>query len=73
MRRMLEREGFTVAGLASTATEVLALYREHRPDVVLLDLNMPGANGLDLLRSLRTLEPPALVALLRGVLNGVSQ
>ena len=106
MRRMLEREGFTVAGLASTADEVLALYREQRPDVVLLDLNMPGANGLDLLRALRALDPPArvdicsgagdgplrdeahalgaadwvlkpvfgssLVALLRGVLNGVN-
>jgi DNA-binding NarL/FixJ family response regulator len=66
MRRMLERQGFTVAGLASNADEVLALYRERRPDVVLLDLNMPGANGLDLLRSLRALDPPARVVIVSG-------
>jgi two-component system, chemotaxis family, chemotaxis protein CheY len=66
MRRMLERQGFTVAGLASTAEEVLTLYQEHRPDVVLLDLNMPGANGLGLLRALRAQEPPACVVIVSG-------
>ena len=66
MRRMLEREGFTIAGSASTASEVLALYQERRPDVVLLDLNMPGANGLDLLRALRALDPPACVVIVSG-------
>lgn len=66
MRRMLERQGLTVAGLAATADEVLALYRERSPDVVLLDLNMPGAVGLDLLRSLRALDPPACVVICSG-------
>lgn len=66
MRRMLERQGFTIAGLASTADEVLALYREHLPDVVLLDLDMPGARGLDLLRALRALDPPACVVIVSG-------
>jgi two-component system chemotaxis response regulator CheY len=71
MRRMLEREGFTVAGLASTADEVLALYHERKPDVVLLDLNMPGAHGLDLLRSLRALDPPARVVIVSGAGDSV--
>lgn len=66
MRRMLERGGFTVAGLASTADEVLALYRERTPDIVLLDLKMPGATGLDLLRSLRAFDPPACVVMCSG-------
>jgi CheY-like chemotaxis protein len=66
MRRMLERAGFTVAGLASTADEVVALYQEHRPDLVLLDLHMPGARGLDLLRTLRTFDPPACVVIVSG-------
>lgn len=63
---MLEREGFTLAGLASTADEAVALYQEHRPDVVLLDLEMPGANGLDLLRTLRRFDPPARVVIVSG-------
>ena len=66
MRRMLERQGLTVAGLAATADEVLALYRERAPDVVLLDLNMPGAVGLDLLRSLRAQDPAACVVICSG-------
>jgi CheY-like chemotaxis protein len=66
MRRMLEREGMHVAGLAATAEEVLSLYESSSPDVVLLDLNMPGANGLGLLRSLRTLDPAACVVICSG-------
>jgi two-component system chemotaxis response regulator CheY len=66
MRRMLEREGLNVAGLAATAEEVLTLYESSAPDVVLLDHNMPGANGLGLLRSLRTLDPLACVVICSG-------
>lgn len=66
MRRVIEREGLVVAGLASTAEEVLALYQESMPDVVLLDLNMPGAKGLDLLSALRDLDPTACVVICSG-------
>jgi YesN/AraC family two-component response regulator len=66
MRRMLEREGFVVAGLASTAAEVLSLYGECTPHVVLLDLNMPGANGFGLLGALRELDPAACVVMCSG-------
>ena len=66
MRRLLEREGICVAGLAANAEEVLTLYESSAPDVVLLDLNMPGANGLGLLRSLRTLDAHASVVICSG-------
>ena len=66
MRRMLERGGLNVAGLASTADEVLALYRDRTPDVVLLDLNMPGARGLGLLGALREIDPTACVVICSG-------
>ncbi|MBX6740557.1 MAG: response regulator transcription factor [Acetobacteraceae bacterium] len=38
---------------ASTGRAVLPLVREHRPDLVLLDLNLPDIGGLELLRRLR--------------------
>jgi two-component system, chemotaxis family, chemotaxis protein CheY len=66
MRRVLEREGLIVAGLASTADEVLALYAERAPDVVLLDLNMPGAKGLGLLTALLEFDPTACVVICSG-------
>lgn len=55
-----------VAGLAATAEEVLTMYEASPPDVVLLDLNMPGANGLGLLRSLKTLDAHACVVICSG-------
>jgi two-component system, NarL family, invasion response regulator UvrY len=43
---------------AATGRAVLPLLREHRPDLVLLDLNLPDIGGLELLRRLRA-EAPA--------------
>ena len=37
---------------ATSAQEALAAFRAHRPDLVLLDLNLPNSSGLELLRRL---------------------
>jgi two-component system, chemotaxis family, chemotaxis protein CheY len=66
LRRMLERGGLVVSGVASTADEALERYQEHRPDVVLLDYRMPGAHGLSLLRELLALDPGARVVMCSG-------
>jgi two-component system chemotaxis response regulator CheY len=66
LRRMLERAGHVVTGCAGSADEVLARYREGRPDVVLLDYRMPGAHGLSLLRDLLALDPSACVVMCSG-------
>jgi len=66
MHRLLEREGLQIAGVASNAEEVLTLYETNTPDVVLLDLKVPGSNGLGLLRSLRILDPHACVVICSG-------
>jgi CheY-like chemotaxis protein len=51
-QRLLERQGLTVAGVASTAAEALQQARELRPDVVLVDLVLGDASGFDLARRL---------------------
>jgi len=43
---------FEVVGLASNGQEALAQVQEHRPDVLVLDLFMPGSDGFDVLRTL---------------------
>jgi len=51
-----------VAGEAAHATQAIDLLRQQSFDVALLDIHMPGADGLTLARMLRTLpQPPAIV------------
>jgi DNA-binding NarL/FixJ family response regulator len=51
-RALLEREGITVAGVASTAAEALEQADALRPDVVLLDITLGEESGFDVARSL---------------------
>jgi DNA-binding NarL/FixJ family response regulator len=52
LRGMLEAGGMDVVGEASDGNEAVALAHSLAPHVVVLDLNMPGASGLDALRAL---------------------
>ena len=51
-RDYLERGGFRVVS-AADGTTALAVARHERPDLVVLDLNLPGTDGLDVCRALR--------------------
>jgi DNA-binding response OmpR family regulator len=64
IREALEREGFAVA-LAANGTQGLEMAREIQPPVVILDLNLPGIDGLDVCRSLRQFSD-AYVVMLTG-------
>jgi len=52
-----------VLGEAENAVDAMRLVREQKFDVALVDIAMPGKNGLDLLKSLR-IEQPALAVLM---------
>ncbi len=47
LREMLEEEGHQVVGEARDGAEAIALARELRPDVVFMDINMPGVSGIE--------------------------
>jgi CheY-like chemotaxis protein len=51
-RKLLELEGITVVGLASSSAEALHRVAELRPDVTLLDIDLGGESGFDLARRL---------------------
>jgi DNA-binding NarL/FixJ family response regulator len=48
-----------VCGQAESGTDAVRLFREHRPDLILMDLRLPGMSGLDALRAIRRLDPTA--------------
>jgi two-component system KDP operon response regulator KdpE len=52
LRRELSEQGFRVI-TASSGEEALRLAQEHRPDIVLLDVLLPGMSGLEVMRRLR--------------------
>ena len=51
-RVLLEREGLTVVGVASTSAETLRDAEALRPNVILVDISLGGESGLDLARRL---------------------
>jgi DNA-binding NarL/FixJ family response regulator len=52
-RGLLERQGISVIGEASTSAEALRLAAELRPDVTLVDIDLGGESGFELARQLR--------------------
>ncbi|MFJ7193626.1 response regulator [Streptomyces bacillaris] len=62
LRTFLEiQEDIEVVGEASDGAEGVARTEELRPDVVLMDIKMPGTDGIEALRRLRELENPAKI------------
>lgn len=56
--------GFRWAGGASSGAEALAAAEREEPDMVLVDVNMPGMDGFELAQRLHRSYPEALVALI---------
>ncbi len=61
---LLTQHGFDVCGQAGDGEEAVQLARRLQPELVLLDLSMPGLNGLDALPRLREAAPGAEVVVL---------
>ncbi|MBI5190285.1 MAG: response regulator [Nitrospirae bacterium] len=58
-----EDEGYAVATAAS-AEEAFAVFKEFRPDLVTLDVKMPGMGGIAALRAIRDIDPAVPVVML---------
>ena len=56
-----EIEGLAVVGGTGDPSEALLCFKALRPDVVILDIRLPGGNGIDLLREIKRLEPATRV------------
>ncbi len=61
-RHLLERQDrYVVVAEAQTAAEAYALFQQHRPDVIVTDLTMPGASGLEAIQRILRVDAAARV------------
>lgn len=63
LREILEENGFEVAGETGRGDEAVSLVRQHEPDLVILDIKMPGLDGLSAAREISSLGRSAVLIL----------
>jgi len=71
-RRLLERDvRLSVVGEASSAAETLRLDAQLRPDVIVLDIALPGVSGIEILRRIVSRRPDACVLMFSMYQDGI--
>ncbi|MDE6023604.1 MAG: response regulator, partial [Muribaculaceae bacterium] len=60
LKRFIEAEGFDVV-YASNGNVGFELYKDYHPDLILLDINMPGMNGFELAQAIRKTDRKVII------------
>lgn len=63
LARMLSDAGYRVVGEVDNANEAIDVARLMHPDVIVLDLNLPGVTGFDALPGLREVSPDSYIVI----------
>jgi len=66
LKALLRDEGFEVVGEARDGQSALALLERLLPDIVCLDVNMPGMSGIEVLKAIRAGNPAIRVVMITG-------
>lgn len=66
LRILLERDGFVIAAEAANGADGIDQVELHDPDLVLTDLQMPGSDGIELIRTVRERRPCLPIVMLTG-------
>lgn len=64
MKALLQREGYEVVGEACDGREAVEMTKTLQPQIAVLDISMPGLNGLDAAHKLRKLSPQTKIIIL---------
>ena len=67
LKRMLEKNGLQVAGMAENGIEVISCYKELKPDIVIMDIVMPQLSGREALKLLKQFDPAARVIMISSM------
>ena len=72
LEEMLRDTDYEIVGTAASGAEALQEIARLRPDILLLDLQMPGGTGMDVLRAIRSGKQPLRVILLTAAIDDSS-
>src|SRR5205823_12502329 len=64
LRNLLEEQGVHIVGEAASGSEAVKIVRDLAPDVVVMDLNMPGMGGVEATRHITAIAPLTRVVML---------
>ena len=67
IRLALEAEGFEVVGEATNGIEAVEMYKKLFPDVVTLDITMPGQDGLEAAAQIKQVDPNANIVMVTAL------
>ncbi len=67
IKKILKDSDFTIVGEAENGIEALVKYKELKPDVVTMDMVMPGADGIQATRDIVSFDKDAKVAIVSGI------
>ena len=62
LKRMMEKD-FSIL-TAQNGEEALSRFSEHSPDLVIMDIKMPGRNGIEVLKEIKSIDPKSLVIIM---------
>jgi two-component system chemotaxis response regulator CheY len=67
LRAIIKDKGYAVVAEAASGIEAMKILHDQNPDIVILDIILPDANGLDLLESILTVRPQAKVVICSSI------
>ena len=67
LRDILVEAGFTIVAEASNGIEAIDEYRKHRPEITIMDIFMPGENGIDALKEIISIDKNAKILIYTGL------
>lgn len=67
LRVILQEDRFEIVGEAATGEEAVRLYKALKPDVVTMDITMPGMSGIEALKEITAFDPQAKVVVVSAL------
>ena len=69
LTQYLELNGFEISSIAKNGQEAVELYEKQKPDIVLMDLQMPDYDGYFGLENIRRIDPDSKIIIITGSLS----